>query len=76
MEFEADTARGRYSLVATNLIHLVRSAERLCVSFNEGMRVSPWGEELERFVAKAPPLVSHCKQGARGPCRIGLGLML
>ena len=60
MEIEADTARGWHSLVAINLIHMVRSLERLYVNLREGMHVTYWVEELERLVAEASFLVSMC----------------
>jgi hypothetical protein len=58
MEIEADSSRGWHSLVASKLVHLVGSLERLCVSFSEGIHETSWVEELERLIAKAPPLVS------------------
>jgi hypothetical protein len=58
LEIEADKPTGWHSLVASNLVHLVGSLERLCVSFSNDMHKTSWVEELERLVAQAPLLVS------------------
>jgi hypothetical protein len=58
MEIEADSPTGWHSLVASNLVHLVGSLERLCMSLRQGMQDTSWVEELERLITKAPPLVS------------------
>jgi hypothetical protein len=58
LEIEADNTTGCHSLVASNLMHLVGSLERLCVSFSEGIHGTSWVEELERLIAEAPSLVS------------------
>jgi len=57
MEIEADMMEGRHSLVAINLMHMVRSLEHLDVSLTEGMYVTSWVGELERLVVEAPSLV-------------------
>jgi hypothetical protein len=58
LEIEESNTKGWHSLIASNLVHLVGSLERLCVSLNEDMHETFWVEELERLIAKAPPLVS------------------
>jgi hypothetical protein len=58
LEVEPDKTTGFHSLVASNLVHLVASLERLCVSFREGIHRTYWIEELERLIAEAPSLVS------------------
>ena len=58
MEIEEDLETGWHSLVASNLVHMARSLERLCVSFNEEMSSPFLVEELERLIAEAPSLVS------------------
>ena len=58
MEIEADSAKGYHSLVASNLVPVVWTLERLCVSFSEEMHETSWVEELERLIAKAPSLSS------------------
>ena len=60
MEIKADSARGFDSLLASELVHLVRPVECLYVSLSEGMRATSWVEELERVIAEAPSLVSVC----------------
>ena len=58
IEIEADSAKGYHSLVASNLVHVVWTLERLCVSFSEEMHETSWVGELEQLVAKAPSLSS------------------
>ena len=58
MEIEEDMATGWHSLVASNLVHMAWSLERLCVSFDEEMSEPFSFEELERLIAEAPSLVS------------------
>jgi hypothetical protein len=60
MEIEADRERGLHSLVASDLVHLVRSLERLYVSLCEGVHVASWVEELERLVGEAPSPIRVC----------------
>jgi hypothetical protein len=60
MEIKANRIRGQHSLGATNLVHLVRKLECLCLSLKEGERATFWVKELERLVAVAPVLVSVC----------------
>ena len=60
MEIEADNTKGFHSLVASQLVHLVRSLERLYVSISQVIRATPWVEELERVIAEAPSLVCVC----------------
>jgi hypothetical protein len=71
MEIEADSAKGWHSLVASNLVHLVRSLERLCVSFSEDIHETSWVEELERLIADAPLLVSVWVSPWMVRCMIG-----
>ena len=71
MEIEADNTKGLHSLVASQLVHLVRSLERLYVSLSEGMRAASWVEELERVIAEAPSLVSVCVSPWMVQCLIG-----
>ena len=71
MEIEADDTTGWNSLVASNLVHLVGSLERLCVSFSEGMHEASWVEELERLIAEAPPLVNVLVSPWMMQCVIG-----
>jgi len=58
MVIEADKTTGWHSLLASNLMHLVGSLERLSVSFGEDLHGTSWDEELERLIAEAPSLVS------------------
>ena len=58
MEIEADSAKGYHSLAAPNLVHMVWTLERLCVSLSEEMHETSWVEELEQLVARAPSLSS------------------
>ena len=71
MEIEADSTRGLHSLVATKLVHLVRSLERLCVSLGQGMHAISWVEELERVIAEAPSLVGVYVRPWMAQCLIG-----
>jgi hypothetical protein len=56
LEIEADSKTGCHPFLTSNLVHLVGSLERLCVSFSEEIHVT-WVEELERLIAEAPSLV-------------------
>ena len=58
MEIGADSAKGWHSLVASNLVHMAWSLERLRVSFSEVIHETSWVEELEQLIAGAPSLVS------------------
>ena len=71
MEIEADHTRGMHSLVASKLVHLVRSLEHLYVSLSQGMHATSWVEELERVVAVAPSLVSVYVNSWMAQCFIG-----
>jgi len=71
MEIEAYGTRGSHSLVASKLVHLVRSLECLCVSLSQGTNATSWVEELERVIAEAPSLVSVCVSPWMTRCLIG-----
>jgi len=73
MEIEAYGTGGLHSLVASKLVHLVRSLESLCVSLSQGMYTTSWVEELERVTAEAPSLVSVCVSPWMVQCLIGKG---
>jgi len=60
-----------HSLVASMLVHLVRSLECLSVLFIQGMPATSWVEELERVIAEAPSLVSVCVRPWMARCLIG-----
>jgi len=60
MDIEGGWATGRHSLVASHLVHLIRSLENLYVSLSEEVHAMSWVEELERLIAEAPSLVCVC----------------
>ena len=58
LEIEAASAKEQHPLVASNLVHMAWSLERLRVSFSGVMHETSWVEELEQLIAGAPFLVS------------------
>ena len=60
-----------HSLVASMLVHLVRSLECLSVSLIQSTPTTSWVKELERVIAEAPSLVSVCVSPWMARCLIG-----